>query len=87
MPERKTAFKTAVKVTDCFAATLCLMLLRFYRSYISPLKPKVCRFYPSCSQYTYDAVLRHGFFKGIIMGVKRLLCCHPFNPGGYHPVE
>ncbi|MDY6825855.1 MAG: membrane protein insertion efficiency factor YidD [Bacillota bacterium] len=66
---------------------ICLLLIKFYRLYISPLKPRVCRFYPSCSQYTYEAVERYGIVHGLYMGLKRILRCHPFNPGGYDPVE
>jgi uncharacterized protein len=87
LPERTTAFKAVRTVTECLAANLCLSLIRFYRLYISPLKPQVCRFYPSCSQYTYEAVIKYGLVGGLIMGVKRILRCHPFNPGGYNPVE
>ncbi|MFO8192919.1 MAG: membrane protein insertion efficiency factor YidD [Bacillota bacterium] len=66
---------------------ICLFLISFYMIYISPLKPRVCRFYPSCSQYTYEAVERYGIARGLYMGMKRILRCHPFNPGGYDPVE
>ncbi len=87
MPERAIAFKEAVKLTDKLAASLCIKLISFYMFYVSPLKPQTCRFYPSCSQYTYEAVSKYGFLKGLVMGGKRLLRCHPFNPGGYNPVE
>ena len=87
MPERTTAFEAAAKVTECLATNICLSLIRFYRLVVSPLKPQVCRFYPSCSLYTYEAVFKYGVIRGLKMGVKRVLCCHPFNPGGYHPVE
>jgi len=72
---------------DGLAANMCLSLIRFYRLVISPIKPQVCRFYPSCSQYAYEAVFKYGLVKGLKMGAKRVICCHPFNPGGYHPVE
>lgn len=87
MPERTIFSKKVITLIDSFAVRLCLALIRFYRYFISPLKPQVCRFYPSCSQYTYEAVERYGFSRGVTMGVKRILHCHPFNPGGYHPVE
>lgn len=45
-----------------------------------------CRFYPTCSQYTYEAVEKHGIFKGLWMGTKRVSRCHPWNDGGYDPV-
>ncbi|HHW67696.1 membrane protein insertion efficiency factor YidD [Defluviitalea raffinosedens] len=65
---------------------LLLGCISFYRRFISPCKPPVCRFYPSCSQYTYLAVEKYGTIKGIYLGVKRILRCHPFHPGGYDPV-
>lgn len=68
-------------------AKLCLYVIRFYQLFVSPLKPQVCRFYPTCSQYCYDAIKKYGMLKGITMGIRRLLCCHPFHPGGYDPVK
>jgi putative membrane protein insertion efficiency factor len=61
--------------------------IRFYRTFLSPLKPPTCRFYPSCSKYTLDAVSRHGVMSGLWMGLKRLVRCHPWHPGGYDPVD
>jgi uncharacterized protein len=66
--------------------TMALWLLRFYRNAISPRLPPTCRFTPTCSQYTYEALERYGFVKGAWLGLKRLMRCHPFNPGGYDPV-
>jgi len=66
--------------------TLALWVLSFYRRYISPGLPPSCRFTPSCSAYTYEAIDRYGVVKGGWMGVKRLVRCNPFNPGGYDPV-
>ncbi len=65
---------------------LALLLIRFYQKFISPLKPPTCRFYPSCSEYTYQAIARYGLLKGGWLGLKRLSRCHPWNPGGYDPV-
>ena len=66
---------------------LCIWLIRFYRRFISPLKRQpTCRFTPSCSAYGLEAFSRHGFFVGFYLTVRRVLRCHPFNPGGYDPV-
>jgi len=65
---------------------IVLFLIRGYRKLISPLIGSHCRFYPSCSAYTYEAIKKHGLLKGLIIGTKRLLRCHPFNPGGVDPV-
>ncbi len=50
--------------------------------FFSPLLGRHCRFYPSCSSYTYEAIKKHGLLKGVFLGGKRLLKCHPFHPGG-----
>ncbi|MFZ3072688.1 MAG: membrane protein insertion efficiency factor YidD [Thermodesulfobacteriota bacterium] len=57
-----------------------------YKSLISPLLPPACRFYPSCSNYATESIESFGVEKGFFMALKRLLRCHPFNPGGYDPV-
>ena len=61
--------------------------IRFYRKFISPLKRPSCRFYPTCSQYTLEAVEKYGALKGGFMGIRRILKCHPYNKGGYDPVK
>ena len=63
-----------------------LIIIRGYKGIISPLLGPVCRFYPSCASYAYEAIERHGLFKGNYLAVRRLLKCHPFHPGGYDPV-
>lgn len=63
-----------------------ILLIRFYRRFISPLKPHTCRFYPTCSTYALQAFTKYGFFKGTFLTAKRLLKCHPFHPGGYDPL-
>ena len=60
--------------------------LRLYKYYVSPLLPSACRYHPSCSEYMRQAVEKHGAAKGVWMGVKRLMRCHPFHAGGYDPV-
>jgi putative membrane protein insertion efficiency factor len=61
---------------------IVLFLIRCYQVLLSPLLGGHCRFYPSCSNYTYEAIKKHGLLKGIFLGGKRLLKCHPFHPGG-----
>ncbi len=78
--------KSLITLLISLPARLALLLITFYRRYISPLKPPVCRFRPTCSQYTYEAIRRYGFVRGFFLGLKRILKCHPFHPGGYDPV-
>ena len=66
--------------------TLALALIRLYQLTLSQVMPSTCRFMPTCSQYTYEAINKYGFFKGGWLGAKRLARCHPFHPGGYDPV-
>jgi len=66
---------------------LAIAGIRFYRNFLSPLKPPTCRFYPSCSKYTLDAIDRYGAMSGLWIGIKRLARCHPWHPGGFDPVE
>jgi putative membrane protein insertion efficiency factor len=63
-----------------------IYLIRGYQRFISPLLPPSCRFYPTCSSYFVQALEKHGFFRGGWLGLKRILKCHPFHPGGYDPV-
>jgi putative membrane protein insertion efficiency factor len=63
-----------------------LAAIRFYRKWISPGLPPSCRFYPSCSEYTYQAVEKYGVLRGGWLGIRRIARCHPFNPGGFDPV-
>ena len=65
---------------------LALGLVRFYQLTLSKVMPPSCRFMPTCSQYTYEAIARYGLLRGILMGARRILRCHPFNEGGYDPV-
>jgi hypothetical protein len=61
--------------------------LHFYKRWISPLLPSACRFHPTCSEYMAEAVGKYGPARGIWLGVKRLLRCHPFCEGGFDPVR
>ncbi len=64
-----------------------IFLINFYRKYISPLKPPTCRFYPTCSEYSKEALEKYGVIKGGYLSVIRILKCHPFHPGGYDPLK
>ncbi len=75
---------------------LALKLIRFYQRYLSLdtgwakmlfITDKVCRFTPTCSEYTYQAIDRYGILKGILLGLRRIMRCHPFAKGGYDPVK
>lgn len=63
-----------------------MLLVRFYQYAISPLLGRRCRFFPSCSEYTAEAIQKHGAWKGLRLGLKRVSRCHPWHPGGYDPV-
>lgn len=69
---------------------LILKLISFYQFIISPLLSTYlginCKFYPSCSEYTKIAIKRFGLIKGLYLGIKRFLKCHPFSRGGFDPV-
>ena len=60
--------------------------IRSYQKFISPALPPSCRFTPSCSQYALEAVAKHGALRGTWLAARRLVRCHPFNPGGYDPI-
>ena len=65
---------------------LLIALVRIYQYAISPLFGRRCRYFPTCSEYTLDAVEKFGAAKGGWLGVKRICRCHPWHPGGYDPV-
>lgn len=65
---------------------LLIALVRFYQLFISPLLGPRCRFYPTCSHYTIEAIKHHGVIYGSWLAIKRLARCHPANPGGVDPV-
>ncbi len=75
--------------------TVILILIKIYQKTLSFdhgmfkfLKPYgQCRFYPTCSEYTYQAVAKYGSLKGMWLGLKRIIRCHPWTEGGYDPIE
>ncbi|PYP84213.1 MAG: membrane protein insertion efficiency factor YidD [Blastocatellia bacterium AA13] len=66
---------------------ILILLIRCYRTAISPLLPPACRFTPSCSEYAMESIQKYGAARGAYLAVRRLLRCHPFHPGGYDPVK
>ena len=66
---------------------IILVLINIYRKSISPLFPPHCRFYPTCSEYSYQSIEDHGAFKGMWYSLIRISKCHPFHEGGFDPVK
>ena len=65
---------------------IALGMIKLYQNSLSRIMAPSCRFTPSCSQYTYEAINKFGIFKGILLGIWRIARCNPFNRGGYDPV-
>ncbi|MCL2112150.1 MAG: membrane protein insertion efficiency factor YidD [Clostridiales bacterium] len=65
---------------------LLIYIIKGYQLCISPWFPAVCRYYPSCSAYCIEAIEEHGAARGLLLGLRRVLRCHPFRAGGYDPV-
>lgn len=77
----------AVKAAGRFLAKLMILIIRGYKLFISPILPPTCRFTPTCSTYFIEALEKYGLLKGTYLGIKRILRCHPGNPGGYDPLK
>lgn len=65
---------------------LLISLVKFYQHFISPLTPSACRYSPTCSQYTLEAIQKHGPVRGTWLGIKRIARCQPWGGSGYDPV-
>jgi putative membrane protein insertion efficiency factor len=66
---------------------LLIKIIKIYKFLISPLLGNSCRYLPTCSEYSIDALKTYGFFKGIFLSIKRILSCHPWGSGGFDPVK
>ncbi|MGC8926396.1 MAG: membrane protein insertion efficiency factor YidD [Myxococcota bacterium] len=64
-----------------------IYFIRLYQRFVSPMLPPVCRFHPTCSEYTVEALREYGLFRGGLLGIYRILRCNPFSRGGYDPVR
>lgn len=64
-----------------------IQLIGIYQRFISPLTGPTCRFYPTCSHYSKESIIRHGLLRGLWLTAVRIMKCHPFHPGGYDPVK
>ncbi|CBH22703.1 hypothetical protein SAMN02745120_2561 [Acetoanaerobium noterae] len=70
-----------------FISRILILIIRFYQKFISPLKGPTCRFYPTCSAYSIEAIKKYGPIKGSYLSLRRILKCHPFHEGGYDPLK
>jgi putative membrane protein insertion efficiency factor len=73
-------------IANKFIQIVFVALIRVYQYTLSPFLGPACRFHPSCSEYAYQAIMRHGPLRGLLLAIKRILRCHPFHPGGVDPV-
>lgn len=69
-----------------FFIIILIKLIRFYQVALSPWLGKNCRYQPTCSQYMLEALKVYGLYKGVFLGIKRILSCHPWGGSGYDPV-
>jgi len=81
-----TAVFKLVDLLEKGGVLFCMFLIRIYKLTLSFVLPPSCRYYPSCSSYSIEALQKHGLLKGLWLTLKRILRCNPFFPGGYDPV-
>lgn len=67
--------------------TILIFIIKVYQKFFSKLKPPVCKFTPTCSQYAIEAISKYGVIKGVGKSILRIIRCNPFSKGGYDPVE
>ena len=70
-----------------FVTSTLIKLITFYKYLVSPLIGHSCRYLPTCSEYSIEALKKFGFFKGLSLSLKRILSCHPWSNGGFDPVK
>ena len=75
-----------MNLLSSFIKTFLLFLIKTYQLFLSPFFGRQCRFEPSCSKYSKEAIEKHGSYRGLILTLKRLLSCHPWGKSGYDPV-
>lgn len=80
-------FLKLISTADFLIRSLAINLLNFYKLVISPYLGWNCRFYPTCSSYSVEAYQNFNFFKATYLTFKRIICCRPFGPQGYDPVD
>ena len=66
---------------------LLIKFIKYYKFLISPFLGQSCRYFPTCSDYSIEALKTYGFFKGLVLSIKRILSCHPWGQGGFDPVK
>ncbi|GAG60927.1 unnamed protein product [marine sediment metagenome] len=76
-----------INIISVIGKKVLVFILRTYKRYLSRILPPSCRFYPTCSTYTIEAIEKYGFFKGGLIAILRILRCNPFSKGGYDPVR
>ncbi|MBH14991.1 MAG: membrane protein insertion efficiency factor YidD [Cytophagia bacterium] len=76
-----------MSILSKFLRKIFVIPILLYQYLISPLIPISCRFNPTCSQYSKEAIIKHGIFKGLILSIKRIIKCHPWGGSGYDPVR
>tara|TARA_B100000900_G_scaffold13001_1_gene10482 strand:- start:74 stop:313 length:240 start_codon:yes stop_codon:yes gene_type:complete len=66
---------------------LLIKFIKYYKFLISPFLGQSCRYFPTCSDYSIEALKTYGFFKGLVLSIRRILSCHPWGQGGFDPVK